>query len=1003
MFFLREIVKRPATVILLMCSVGVFGLYAILNMKMEYFPTVDEPMHLVSVIYPGADADSIERLVIEPIEDAGKGLTGIKNIDSYSYENYGMVLFTYEYGTDLDDLYMELRSRLDNIENDLPAECEKPQIIEVSIDGDATISIAAKVQDPERMHDVIKYVNDEIVPNLETINDVAKVEISGSSEEYLRLVIDEKKMQQYRLAISDVAAAIAEADFSLPVGVITTGNQEIGATVDTKILWQTDILDLKLQTRTGAVITIGDVLSEVNLYDEAADSLSRYNGQNSVLIEVTKKSTGSTVHLCKAVEKAMRNYSMEGVEFEVVYSAADDIESMLMEVLKTLIIGVAFSMLILLIFFGDVRASLIVGSSMPLSLLASMFLLNMVGISFELMSGTGMIIAIGMLVDNSIVVLENCFRMRDEVEDFKEAAIRGTGTVIMSIVASTITTIVVYVPLMFVNGLAGQVIHSLSYTVIFTMVSSLISAMTVVPTFFHLIKPVEKKKLAINRVLNVLEAAYRKVTPVLLRHARLTIFVAVMLFLSSAGLLLTLHMDLFPCSYDGSIEVDVNFRSGTTLDAMDKAMAEIEKVLLEDENFDSIELKIEENSGTIIARSRKNAKRSGPDAVDYYTELFSDVSGMDIAITSKANASGFGNFVTPGDVVEVMIESDEQEKLQEATELVTDALRQVPGVLAVYNDFSKQETNARIVINQQKAVHAGFTPSAIASQIYVLLNGLSAGTIEQAGEEYEVRLEYPEDRYKDAIELMEYPLIAADGAMTVLGDVADIEYCTILQQITRKNDKFTTTIRAITRNTGGYELSDAAKAAAAAVKLPEGVAVVKGTIDEIINEELLIITGAIGIAIFLVFLVMAVQFNSPRYSIMVMTCVPFSMIGSFGLMYLNAIPISMMSLLGLLMMIGMVVNNGILLVDTTNRLKEEMDVREALLQAGLIRLRPILMTTLTTVLSMVPMILSTDSGMGMMRDMGYVIIGGLCTSTLLALFLMPPFYLIMNGERTGNN
>lgn len=997
MGFLRGIAKRPATVILLMCAVVVFGLYSMTNMEMEYFPTLDEPMHVVSVIYPGADADSIERLVIEPIEDAGKGLTGIKNIDSYSYENYGTVMFTYEYGSDLDDLYMELRAELDNIEEDLPAECEKPQIMELSMDEGATITIAAKVHDPEQMHAVIKYVNDEIIPNLESINGVAKVETSGSSEEYLRLVLDETKMQQYHLAISDVAAVIAEADFSLPVGAITTGNQEIGTTVDAEVFWQTDLCNLKLQTRTGAVITIGDVVSVVNLFDEEADSLSRYNGQDSVLIEVTKKTTGSTLSLCKEVEKVMSNYSMEGVEFEVVDSAADDIEGMLMEVLKTLVIGVAFSMLILLIFFGDIRASLIVGSSMPLSLLAAMFLLDMFGISFELMSGTGMIIAIGMLVDNSIVVLESCFRMRDEVEDFKEAAIRGTGAVIMSIVASTITTIVVYVPLVFVNGMAGQVIYSLSCTVIFTMVSSLISAMTVVPTFYHLMKPVEKKKLAINRVLNVLEAGYRKIIPVLLRHARLTILVAVMLFVGSVGLLLTLHMDLFPCTYDGSIEVNVDFRSGTTLDAMDKAMAEIEKVLLEDENFDSVELKIEENSGTIIARCRKNAKRSGPAAVDYYTELFSDVSGMDIVITSKASATGFGSFVTPGDVVEVVIESDEQEKLQEASELVTDALRQVPGVLAVYNDFSKQETNARIVINQQKAVHAGFTPSAIASQVYVLLNGLSVGTIEQAGEEHEVRLEYPEDRYKDAIELMEYPLIAADGSMTVLGDVADIEYCTILQQITRKNDKFTTTIRAITRNTGGYEISDAAKAAAAAVKLPEGVSVVKGTIDEIMEEELLTLTSAIVIAVLLVFLVMAIQFNSPKYSIMVMTCVPFSMIGSFGLMYLKAIPLSMMSLLGLLMMIGMVVNNGILLVDTTNLLKKEMDVREALLQAGLIRLRPIMMTTLTTVLSMVPMILSTDSGMGMMGDMGYVIIGGLCTSTVLALFLMPPFYLIMDG------
>lgn len=1002
MNFLRAVVKRPATIILLMFSVGVFGAYSIMNMRMEYFPNIDEPMQAVTVVYPGADADSIARLVSKPIEDIGKGLTGIKNIDSYNFENYGIVAFTYAYGTDLNDVYTELRAQIDNLESELPQGCKKPQIMELSVDSEATISIAAKVKDADMVLEAVKSLEKDLVPKLENLPDVAKVEITGKSDEYVRLVLDEKKMQQYRLAISDIAAAIAGADFSLPVGSITTGNQEIGTSVETKIAWQNDIYGLKLQTRSGAIISVEDVLSDIHLYNEEPDSLSRYNGQDSVLIEVSKKTSAPTIKICKAVERIINRAQVEGVEFEVVSSAADDIQAMLLEVLKTLIIGVAFSMIILLIFFGDFKASLIVGSSMPLSMLVALFLLNSIGISFELMSGTGMIIAIGMLVDNSIVVLENCFRAHEEELDYKEAAVRGTKAVLMSIAASTITTIVVYAPLLVAKGIAGQVMGSLCYTVIFTMLSSLVSAVTVVPTFFHLIKPTEKKKVFINYPLGIIGNWYRKVTPKLLRHAKLTIFVAVVLFVLSVLSITTLHMDLFPVTYDGSIQLDVDFRSGTTLEKMDDSIRKIEQTLLEDENIDSVELTISDNSARMNATCKKNAKRKGIAAVDYYTELFADTTGFDIAITSKANSTGFGNFVTPGDVVEVMIESDDQDTLRKGAELVTDTLWQVPGVITVRNDFSRLETSAKIILNQQKTVNAGFSPSAVASQIYVILNGLSAGTIEQGNEEYEVKLEYPENRYKDAIELMEYPLIASDGSMTTLGDIADLEYTTIVQQVTRKNGKYTTTIRATTRNTGGYDISDSAKAAVAKVQFPEGVNVVQSTVDEIIDEELMTVAGAIGIAIFLVFLVMAVQFNSPKHSLMVMTCIPFSMIGSFGLMYFNQIPISLMSLLGLLMMIGMVVNNGILLVDTTNSLRNQMPVKEALIEAGLIRLRPILMTTLTTVLSMVPMILSTDGGMGMMRDMGYVIIGGLCTSTLLALFLMPPFYLVMDGKNAKN-
>lgn len=998
MNLLKAVVKRPSTIILLVVSVAVFGIYGIANIQMEYFPNLDMPMHVVSVVYPGADADSIESLVTEPIEDVGEKLTGIKTVESSTYENYATITFTYEYGTDIDDVYMELKAEIDNLADDLPEDCNMPQILEISLDSDATITIAAKAKEGTDFNYALDYVNEVVVPEMEKINGVAQVDVQGAADEYLKLVLNEDKMRQYGVSISDIAGVIQNADFSLPVGSVRNGSQDIGVTMDTEILWSSDIMGLRIQTKSGELIYIGDVLSDINLYREDVDSISRFNGQESILIDVTKQTTGETMKVCQEAERIMETLATDGIEFEIVNSAADDIHDTLMEVLKTLLEGVLFSMVVLFVFFGDLRASLIVGSSIPLSMLGGMALLNAMGVSFELMSGTGMIIAIGMLVDNSIVVLENCFRVKEETEDFKETAVKGTAAVLMSIVASTLTTVVVYVPIGMSGGMAGQMNQSLSYTVVFTMVSSLISAATVVPTFFYMFKPIEKKELRINKVLDFLGRGYRKVLPKLLHFPKTTIFASVCLFAVSILIATQLRLDLFPGNYDGSIEIKASFRGGTRLEVMDEEVRQIEDIILEDDNFESVELSLSGSEVLITAYAEEKCDRSSEEAVEYYTDMFKDIAGMDIQVSAKSVATGLSSLMSTGNTVTISIMSEDLDNLEKGAKLVEERLNSVPGLLYVHNEFAQDKMNAKIVIDQQKAMNAGFQPSDVASQIYILLNGLKATDVEYADKEYEVRIQFPDDKYNAMTTLLDQMLVSSNGKMVALGDIAEVRYVNIKQSISRKDGKFLAEVVATTQNKDKYEIAENVKDAAAEVILPDGVEIGKSSIDETLGEEMAGMGSAIVIAIFLVFLVMAIQFNSPKYSLMVMMCLPFSLIGSFGLLFVNGVPLSMMAMMGFLMLIGMVVNNGILLVDTTNSLRQEMPLKEALLEAGLVRLRPILMTTLTTVLSMLPIVFSQDSGMVMMKGMGFVIIGGLCTSTILALFLMPPFYLIMSGS-----
>lgn len=996
MKLIKTVLNRPISALLIIFSIVIFGISSISSLKLEYFPSLEMPMQLVYIMYPGADADSIERLVTEPIEDVGNSLTGMKSISSTTRDNYATIQFTYDYDTDLDDAYMELREGLDNIAGDLPVNCQQPVIMEISLDSDATISLVAQSVDGS---DILDYVNDTVVPALERVNGVAQVEVSGSREKYVRIVLNEAAMKQYGISMASIAGYIADADFDLPVGTVNVGNQEIGLAAYTGIDWHQELRDVPLKTGTGKLISLSDVTEFINLYTSDADSISRYNGNDSVIINVTKKSSSPTIATCDLVEKSLADLTNESLKFSVVSSTADDIQSTLKEVLNNLVVGVILTMIVLLLFFGDLRASLIVGSSMPLSIFLSMIVLNLFGISFDLMTGTGMIIAIGMIVDNSIVILENCFRVKETEEDYKEAAKAGAAEMILSVFASTLTTVVVYAPICLTSGMSSQMNRPLCFAIIFTMTSSLLSAVYVVPLLFMLIKPREKKSLPINKVLDKAGKGYQRIMPKLLDHPKTVLISAVVLLVFSISLVTKLNFDLFPNNFDGSVDVTATFRSGTKLEIMEERIQGLEEALLSDPEFSKVTLSISGNSAQFKAYSDEKSKRSSEEAALYYLEQFKHVVDMDVAVTPFGVSSGLAALMSTGNSIEITLQGEDLESLRTAAGMVEEAMAGIPGVLKVDNEFSNSKTKGRLHINRKKAMDAGLTQTSVAMQVNYLLNGMTATSIEHENEEYDVILEYPEGKYDSVMAVMDYTMTGENQKEVMLSDIAEIDYVTSLQKISREEGHFIATIIANTTSETKYTAPSLIDAAINELNMPAGVMRAQNAMDRQIAEELGGMGTAMLTAVFLVFLVMAIQFESIRQSLMVMTCIPFSLIGSFGLLYLSSSPLSMMAMMGFLMLIGMVVNNGILLVDTTNQLRQTMPLKEALVQAGMIRLRPILMTTLTTVLSMVPMIISGDSGMAMMKGMGYVIIGGLCASTVLAMFLMPSFYLLITPKR----
>ena len=995
MKLIQLILRRPASVVMLILAVVVFGTASLTGMPLEYMPDMDMPMELVMVTWPGADADSIDRLVTQPIEDECETLSDIDSVNSYTYDNYALIQLTYNYGVDMDEVYSDLKSTMDTLMPQLPEDCEDPMIMELSADMISTMMISAVA--PEGM-DVTSYLNDTVVPVLESIGGVAMVDVTGAQDEYLRVVLDEAPMRQYGLSISTVGSAIAAADFDMPVGDVTLGTQDIALGVYGNIDINPDFRNLPIQTPSGQTVRLDDVATFFNLYQEDADSISRYNGSESVLLSISKQDSASTMDVCNAVLDVLDQYSAEGISFEVIYSEGESILDTLGEVLNTLITGVILTMIVLLIFFGDLKASLIVAISMPLSILLAVILLNYAGYAIDLMTGTSLIIAIGMIVDNSIVILESCMRCKEEGMDFKEAAAHGTSTMLMSILAGTLTTVVVYIPLALADGMVGMMAAPLSWTILLTLLSSFISAVVVVPLAFVWLKPRAKEDIFANRLVRRFQGFYRQIMPKLLRHPGRVVSVGLACFLASLLLLTQMEFVLMADNYDGSITVEATFRSGTKLEVMDERVQELEAALLSDENFDSVTLSISDNVATFTAYAVENCPRSSAEAVEAYTSQFGSIPGMDVAV-DPSGAMNMSAMLGSSTSKEVTLLSDDLDSLQEGANQVAEAMGQVPGVIRVDNAFDQSRMKGRMVIDSQKALALGTSESSVAMQVYYLLNGMTAATVDYGDTEYDVVLEYPEGKYDDITALLDYPITTQSGRQVALRDICEVEYVTTLPSITRQDGQYMTTITATTTEAAKYTAADAIDAAVAEMTFPAGVSSGIGNMDSTTNDAVESIVTALLAAIFLVFLVMAIQFDSPRLSIMVMMCIPMSLIGSILLVFFTGRPMSITGLMGFLMLVGIAVNNGIYLVDGTNQLRETLPLGEALVEAGTTRLRPILMTTLTTVISMVPMMFSNDSGMGMMKDMAYVMVGGLIVSTILAMFLMPAFYLLIRGER----
>lgn len=993
----RFVLKRPVTVLMALLCLIVFGISSVFNATLEQMPDMDQPMMIIMANYSGASPEDMDELVTQLIEDQVSTLEGVKSMSSTTSEGRSMIMLEYDYDTDMDEAYSDLTKSLNSI-RELPDDVE-PTVMEMNNNAQASMMLTIANPSQENLYD---YVDQKIVPELEKLSTVAEVSTMGGSSEYIKIELMSDMMEQYNVSISDIKSAMSAANLSYPSGSAESGNLDLSVSTLTQHDTLDELLEMPITVSGNKIIYLEDI-AVVSYAEEQKGGVSRYNGEETISISLTKQQSSTAMDLSKQVQKVIKSLQNDDDDLTITVARdeADSIQDSLKDVAETMVMAVVISMIIIFLFFGDFKASMIVGSSIPTSILMSLIVMTRAGFTLNIITMSGLVLGVGMMVDNSIVVLESCFRAMDKQQDkgalgYAKAALEGTNIVVASIFGSTVTTCVVFIPLVFLNGMSGQMFGAMGYTIVFCMCASLLSAIAIVPLCYMMYKPKERSSAPATRPLNFLQDAYRKIMPVLLKHKAIVMLASVGIIVATVFLASGMQTELMTADDTGTVSVSIETRPGLITEQADAILAEAESIVAAHEDVESYMLRYNNDEGTITAYLKDDRKMSTDEVVSQWENEMADLENCTITVEASTSMSMMGR--SRG--YEAILKGTQYDELQEVSNEIVSELIARDDVKNVHSSIENTAPVVAVKVDPVSASAEGLTAAQIGTMIKQMLDGEEVTTLKVDGQEISVKAEYPEDQYKTVPQLERIILKKPSGGYVALSDVAEIYYKDSPSSIEKEDKSYQITISA--------DYVDSSSSAAVKTKIDNEIispnltgTIVRGTNsrDRMMQEEFSGLYNAIAVAVFLIFVVMAAQFESPKFSFMVMTTIPFSLVGSFGLLKLTGVSMSMTSILGFLILVGTVVNNGILYVDTVNQYRMEMPLKKALIEAGATRMRPIMMTSLATILSMLPMAMAFGSSGSTTQGLAVVNIGGLSVGVLVALFILPVYYALMNGRK----
>ena len=1014
-------VNRPVTILMLFIGLILIGLISYQNLGLDLLPDLSFPMSAIIVSYSGVAPQEIENMITIPLEEAVGTIQGVKKISSYSREGSSVVLMEFNWGTNMDVSALNIREKIDQVKGFLPNDAGDPIVIKFdpSLMPILILGVDSEEKDLQKLQE---YAEDIIKPRLERMEEVASVTINGGLDREILVSIDSDKLRSNQLSFNQVTAALAGEIINLPAGTLKEGTINFLIRTLGRFEKVQDIEDILISNIRGKKIYLGDIAKIEDTFEERS-SITFVNGKPGIMVSLQKESGKNTVTVAKRVFKELETIQKllpDDISITPVFDSSDFIKKTISQVGWVALYGAIIAVFVLFFFLGNFSSTLIISFAIPISLIFTFTLLYFSNLTLNMMTLGGLALGIGMMVDNSIVVLENIFRYRELGTNIKESACLGASEVGTAISASTFTTIAVFLPILYVQGIASELFRPMGYTITFSLLTSLLVALTLVPMLSSKILHLKvrensssffKENLSQNslrkggRIFNFVREEYSRLISWSLRHRGIVFILAVIIFVGSIMLIPFVGTEFMPSSDQGQFNINITLPTGTNLETTRKVVGEVEKIVSKLPEMKSMLTTAGEgsggmgfssqggNSGTIMVNLVDQNKRDRS-MVQIINQLREKIGTYpDAQIKFSEQSMSFSS----GSDLEVKISGDSLDELENIANRILVSIAEVEGVYDLESSVEDVRPELHVNIDREKANLYGLNTVQIASTVHDALLGRVASIYQEKGEQIDIRIRLEEED-RNSIEEVENLLISSSvGLQIPLKEIAEVTVGSGPKGIDRENQQRIVNVSgSISGRVLGKVIQDAQQKLETLV-LPEDYRYEFVGQNREMQESFLQLALALVLSIILVYMIIAAQFESLLMPLAVMFSVPFSLIGVVLALLLTDKSLNVLSYIGIIMLVGIVVNNSIVLIDYINQLRQKgMERKEAIILGGKTRLRPILMTMFTTVLALVPMAIGIGEGAELRAPMAITIIGGLSSSTFLSLIIVPIFYTFLD-------
>lgn len=998
-------IRRPVATTMVMISIMFIGLMAMFSMKSELLPNMEIPVVTISTTWSGAVAEDVETQITKKIEEILPNVEGIDKISSTSTFEKSTIVVEFNFGIDADEKTTEIQRELSKITNDLPDDAGTPVAKKVEAGaGNLTMILMFSA---ENRSELSTFIEEYLTPKLESLTGIGQVLVFGNPDKQLQIQFDSDKLAAYNLTPVELYNLISISSKNLPLGTVQTGNKNIIARFMGELNYIDEYKNMVIQSN-GNTLKLSDVADIVLTTEDFSDK-GFLSGKEAIPVAIEKSADGSTIELNKAATKAiesLKSVMPPGTEYKVLMDSSEDIESSISSVSSGAVQGLVLATIVLLLFLKNIRATFLVSAALPVAIIFTFAFLALNGTSLNLISLMGLSIGVGMLTDNSVVVVDNIYRHMTELHSpVMEASENGATEVTLSVIASSLTTMVVFIPILFIPGIAREIFRDLSYSIIYSNIAALLVSLTLIPMLASRFLSNKINITAEGKIFGAVKNNYMKLIKWALKNRLKTVAISIILFVVSLMVgPRFLKMEFFPKQDKGRYSIAVELGKGLDLDKSIAIANQIEDIVKNEPNTKFYFTVVQNDQLSVNVDIGKKDTRdiSVFDIINKVRPLAEKIPDTRVSVSEEFSMR------TPSRDVEFNIVGTNLDELKVVGKNIIDKLKQYPGAVDIKSTLDPGNVEARIVLNRDKIRSYGLDPVSVGQILsYSILGGDRSNTVtvKTGSEEIDVMVRLPKEKRKDINDIKNINIKVGDNKFIKVSDIVDIVYAEGSSEINKTDRIYSVTVSANDGGVGTRAIQDQMVKAFNESNPPASVSYRWGGDSENLNDSVSQLGMALGISIFLIYALLAAQFENFLLPFIIIGSIPLALIGIIWGLIVFGQAVNVMVMIGMILLAGVVVNNAIVLIDFIQLTIERGSNRtEAVLESCRTRLRPILMTTMTTVLGMLPLSLGIGEGSEVYRGMAITVMCGLTFSTLLTLVVIPILFTLVEDfiEKVAN-